>query len=114
MDREASPFKWPFAKQRQLAIDEADQLIAEAEELLDDPAVKPFTPNVVKRYRRAAKKYEKSAELYARAGLGLMAQASWQDAGECWFRLGDADNVRRCELRSDAIPVYYDEDDDDL
>lgn len=95
---------------RQTMIDDADLMISEAEELTDDPAVSPYLPSVEKRYRRAAKLYERSADLYSRAGLGLMAQASWQDASECWFRLGDEKNVKKCELRASAIHVYYDEE----
>lgn len=105
-----NPFGWPFAKQRQCWIADGDRLIAEAAELLDDPAIQPFLPNQRKRYAKAARLYIKSADFYRRGGLGLMAQASWQDAAECYAVLGEEDEVKRCELRADSIITYWDDE----
>jgi len=110
--KKKNPFAWPFSRQRQCWINEADRIIAEAADLLDDPAIKPYVPTQVKRYTRAARLYRKSADFYARAGMGLMAQGSWQDAAECYAALGEEDDCRQCELRADAIIVYYDGEED--
>ena len=105
-----SEFSWPFSKRRQCYIAEADAMIARAEELVDYPSVKPYLPIQFSRLRRAAKTYEQSALLYRKAGLGLMAQGSWQDAAECYVRIGDDDECHRCENEANVIPVYYDEE----
>lgn len=106
--KKQDPFAWPFSRNRQCWIAEADRMIANAAELLDDPAVGPFLPSQFARYRRAAKIYERSADTYRRAGLGLMAQGSWQDAAECWSMIGDQEQCHRCETQAANTPVYYD------
>ena len=105
-----SSYRHPFNQWRMSWIDMADSLIAEAEELLDDPAKKPHLPSQTSRYFRAARLYEKSARFYRQAGLGLMAQGSYQDAAECWSMVGDEDGCRRCEGRSSEIPEYWSEE----
>jgi hypothetical protein len=108
--KKKNPFAWPFSKHRQCYIAEADAMIDRAGELVDDPNVKPYLPNQFARYRRAAKIYEHSAILYRKAGLGLMAIGSWQDAADCYTAIGDEDQCKRCESEAVAVPVYYEEE----
>jgi lysine/ornithine N-monooxygenase len=110
MRKKKNEFAWPFSKKRQCYIAEADAMLVRAGELVDDPAVKPYLPNQFARYRRAAKVYEQSAILYRKAGLGLMAIGSWQDAAECYSTLGDDENCKRCECEASHVPVYYEEE----
>lgn len=113
MDRKKkpkSPFSWPFSSRRQLWIADADRMISDAADLIDDPAVPPYLPNQSARYRRAARLYEKSAVFYSRAGLGVMAQGSWQDAAETYAILADEHNTRRCEGMADSIETYWEDE----
>lgn len=103
-------FAWPFFARRTMWIADGDRLIGEAEELLDDPSVKPYLPNHYKRYRRAARLYEKSALFYRRAGLGVCAKTSYEDAAECYYRIGDKAEHQRSQGLADAIEVYYEEE----
>lgn len=97
------PFDWPFAQKRRKWIDQADQMVAAASAVLD--AQEDLPPSA---YRAAAGFYRDSAVLYAKAGLGLMAQGSWQDAAECYAVLGEERNTRRCEHRAGEIECFYD------
>jgi len=99
-----SPFQWPFSQWRQTWIAEADRIVAEAEELVSEGAAK------TSRYEQAARLYIKSAGFYRRAGLGLCAATSYQDAADCYALLGNEDEVNSCEEKADAIPVYYEEE----
>jgi len=107
--KQKSEFAWPFSKWRQDWIATGDKLIAEAEELISGE-VKPLNIRQVVAFRRAAKLYERSARYYRQAGLGLMAAAAWDDAGDCYMALGNEDAVASCEAKANAIPVYYDEE----
>lgn len=98
------PFQWPFARWRQQWIAEGDRLVAQAEEVKNEGLVRRA------RYEQAAKLYLKSAGFYRRAGLGLCAATSYQDAADCYSLLGNVDEVKSCEEKADAIPVYYEEE----
>ncbi len=104
-----SPFGHPFNEWRTSWINEGDRLIAEAEELLDDPTTTPHKSSHRSRYGRAARLYAKSARFYRQAGLGLMAQASYQDAAECCSVLGDEQGCREYEGKANEIPEYWSE-----
>jgi hypothetical protein len=106
-------FSWPFSKHRQSWIATGDRLISEAaDDLEDGGGGQPLTPKHYRQYRRAARKYEKSANCYRKAGLGAMALASWQNAAECWAAIGDAKEFARCEQEEMGIDVYWEEDND--
>lgn len=104
-------FSWPFSKNRQMWIDTADRSIASAAREIEGVG-DPITPQHHRQYRRAARKYERSAGYYRKAGLGVMAQASWQDARECWAAIGDHEGFSRCDLAESLIDTYWEEDDD--
>ena len=102
--KKPNPFGWPFARRRHEWIAEADSLISEAADILDEAKVNP------RRITRAIKLYVKSARLYRRAGLGVMAVASFQDAAECAAMLGDQSACLFYEAAADGIDTYYDEE----
>lgn len=97
-----------FGKFRHTWIHEADRIIAECEDYTAQPP--SVSDQSLRHWRRAAKLYERSADFYRRAGLGLMAIASWQDAEECYAALSMIDDRERCRKKADSIPVYYEED----
>lgn len=104
MEKKKNPYQWPFSKWRQGWIAEADKLVAEANELVEQGAAKPS------RYTKAAKLFIKSARFYRQAGLGLCAATSWEDAANAYAAAGDETECKICEERADAIPVYYEEE----
>jgi len=110
--KQKSEFAWPFSKWRQDWIAEGDRLIAEAEDLIGGSPgeAKPINVRQCVYLLRAAKLYSRAARYYRQAGLGLMAQASWQDAADCYLSLGKEDAVALCEAKAKAIPTYYDEE----
>jgi hypothetical protein len=103
MDDSLAYGPWFFERRHQWIAD-ADRLIAEAAEAIEEAAVKPA------RLRRAERLYAKSARLYRRAGLGVMAQASLQDAADCAETLGDRETSRLYAAAADEIETYYDEE----
>jgi hypothetical protein len=103
VSKNKGPFRWPFAKWRQQWIAEGDRLVAQAEEVKNEGLVRRS------RYEAAAKLYIKSAGFYRRAGLGLCAATSYQDAADCYSVLGDDTGCKSCEEKAEAIPVYYEE-----
>jgi len=107
MGKKKNPFEWPFAKQRQCAIADADAMVGRADEAIQCP---PSLPSQILRHRRAAKIYEQAAFLYRNAGLGLMALSATERAAAVYANLGDEQNCLRCEQRARAIPVYYQEE----
>lgn len=104
-------FSWPFSKNRQMWIDTADRCVAKASHEIEG-VDEPLTPQHHRQYRRAALTYERSAIYYRKAGLGVMAQASWQDAKECWAAIGDQEGFGRCGLAEATIDTYWEDDDD--
>jgi hypothetical protein len=108
---EKGKFSWPFAKNRQMWIETADRCIAAAADEIEGLG-EPLTPQHCRQYRRAALKYERSAKHYRRAGLGVMAVASWQDAAECYAAIGADKDFIRCEHEELSIETYWEEEDD--
>ena len=106
-------FRWPFSKNRQTWIETADRAISTAAREIDGiDGCGPLAPAHFRQYRRAARQYERSAKYYRKAGLGLMAAASWQDAAECYAAIGDDAEYCRCDEQERMIETYYEEDDD--
>lgn len=97
-----------FGKFRHTWIHEADRIVADCAEFTAQPP--HVSPQSARHWRRAAKLYERSADFYRRAGLGIMAIASWQDAEDCYAALDMHDDRERCRLKAASIPVYYEED----
>ena len=96
---------------RRTYIQEADRIMADC---------MTFTADLVdssdatrRRWRRAAKLYERAADFYRRAGLGLQAIAAWQAAAKCFEALRMPDDHERCRLKSVSIPIYYEEVNDE-
>jgi hypothetical protein len=93
---------------RQLAIKNAERLIAKADALF---ALDADTP---KRYRasllRAAVFYEAAAFAYQRGTLGLMARKPWARAKECYRLIGHESGVAKCDSAQSEIPVYWEGD----
>lgn len=93
---------------RRSHITTADDTFTECERLTSTPVDK--NEQSKRHWRRAAKLYEQSAELYRRGGLGLRAIASWKAAAKCFEALEMNGDYERCRLKALAIPVYYEED----
>ena len=94
---------------RRERIDQADRLISEAGELVDQAERSKSAKAAVNRRRKAARLYEKSARLYRLAGLGICGLTSWEDAAECWADLGETVDVQRCEARIAEIDPIWEE-----
>ena len=92
---------------RRSIIANADQTFVECERLTSIPI--GTSPQSARRWRRAAKLYERSADFYRRAGLGLRAKAAWKGAAMAFEALRMPDEHERCRLKSVAIPIYYGE-----
>jgi hypothetical protein len=97
-----------FGRFRHTWIHEGDRIVADCEELTVQPV--EVSPQSARHWRRASKLYERAADFYRRAGLGIMAIKSWQEAEKCYAALRMADDRERCRLKSVSIPVYYEED----
>ena len=96
---------------RRTFIADADSIFVECERLTSTPI---DTSNQARRHwRRAAKLYERSADFYQHAGLGLRAIEAWKGAAKCFEALGMADEHERCRLKNVSIPIYYGEANDD-
>jgi hypothetical protein len=99
-----NPFAWPFGGRRIAWIEEADRLISDAAESLDDAPVRRGA------LARAMRLYVKSAMLYRKAGLGAMAAGSWEDAAECAAAIGDEESAAGYEAMAAQIEIYYEEE----
>jgi len=97
-----------FGKFRHTWIHEADRIVMDCEEFVAQPP--SVSPQSARHWRRAAKLYERAADFYRRAGLGIMSINSWKNAEACYASLHMADDQERCRLKSVSIPVYYEED----
>ncbi len=94
-----------FGKFRHSWIFEADRICQDCEELRANPA--KLNPQSGRYWRRAAKLYERAADFYRKAGLGLMAAAAWWAAAHSYEELSMADDYERCRLKATSIPPYY-------
>jgi hypothetical protein len=97
-----------FGKFRHTWIHEADRIFSECDEFIAQPP--SVSPQSARHWRRAAKLYERSADFYRRAGLGIKSIESWKCAERCYAALHMADDQERCRLKAVSIPVYYEED----
>ena len=61
-------------------------------------------------WRRSSKLYERAADFYRRAGLGLAASLAWQKAADCHTALEMNEDANRCKLQAITIPVYWSDD----
>ena len=96
-----------FGRFRHTWIYEGDRLVKATAELLCDP---PDRNEQSARYwRRAAKIFERAADFYGRAGLGIMAIAAWSSAAKCYESLTLSDDQKRCRWKSSSIPIHYEE-----
>jgi hypothetical protein len=56
---------------------------------------------------RAAIGFEKAAQNYRDAGLGLLARQCWEEAAQCNRRLFNDRKVAFCLQERDAIPILW-------
>ena len=96
---------------RHTYIQEADRIMADCPTYTTD--LVDSSDATRRRWRRAAKLYERAADFYRRAGLGLRAIVAWQAAAKCFEALRMPDDHERCRLKSVSIPIYYEEVNDD-
>jgi len=94
---------------RRERIDQADRLISEAGDLVDQAERSKSSKASMQRRRKAALLYERSARLYRLAGLGICGLTSWEDAADCWADLGDEKELARCEARIAEIDPIWEE-----
>lgn len=94
---------------RRLRIDQADRLVTRANDLIDEAEAAGCVKAANARRRKAAILMEKSAAVYRRAGLGVCAATSWDDAADLWSEIGDTDRVRQCEAESGEIDTFWEE-----
>ena len=96
-----------FGRFRHTWIYEGDRLAhATIELLVDSP---DLNEQSARYWRRAAKLFERAADFYGRAGLGIMAIAAWSSAAKCYESLTLSDDQKRCRWKSSSIPTYYEE-----
>jgi hypothetical protein len=90
-------------------IYEADRIMA------DCPTFTADSDDASRRHwRRAAKLYERAADFYRRAGLGVMAILAWQKAAACYASLDMHEDAKRCTHKADTIPVFWTEEEPPL
>jgi hypothetical protein len=65
-------------------------------------------------WRRAAKLYERAADFYRRAGLGIMGMHAWKKAAACYADLDMHEDAGRCTHKADSIPVFWTEEEPPL
>ena len=109
--RNQKPKRDPNLIFRHTYIREADRIMADCPTYTTDPVETSDTTR--RRWRRAAKLYERAADFYRRAGLGIMVIRSWEEAEKCFAALRMPDDRERCRLKSVSIPIYYEEVNDD-
>ena len=109
--RNQKPKSDPYLKFRHIYIQEADRIMADCPTYTAEPVDSSDTTR--RRWRRAAKLYERAADFYRRAGLGMMVIRSWEEAEKCFEALRMPDDRERCRLKSISIPIYYEEVNDD-
>jgi hypothetical protein len=109
--RNQKPKRDPNLIFRHTYIQEADRIMADCPTYTSDSVETSDTTR--RRWRRAAKLYERAADFYRRAGLGIMVIRSWEEAEKCFAALRMPDDRERCRLKSVSIPIYYEEDNDE-
>ena len=109
--RNQKPKSDQYLKFRHTYIHEADRIMADCPNYTTDSVDSDDATR--RRWRRAAKLYERAADFYRRAGLGLQAIVAWETAAKCFEALGMPDDHERCRLKSVSIPIYYEEVNDD-
>ena len=95
-------------RHRLLHLSEADRIMADCPTYTADSV--DSSDATRRRWRRAAKLYERAADFYRRAGLGIMVIRSWEEAEKCFEALRMPDDRERCRLKSVSIPIYYEEE----
>lgn len=107
---EIAPWTPRHSQRRFIWLYDADRLITEANEMADVTVSHPYNEKQAKQVRRAARLFLKSAQFYRQAGLGLQAITSYQDAADCYARLGDDEACEKCEEFAEAIDAFWEED----
>jgi len=98
-------------RHRLLHLSEADRIMADCPTYTADSV--DSSDGSRRHWRRAAKLYERAADFYRRAGLGLQAIVAWEAAAKCFEALRMPDDHERCRLKSVSIPIYYEEVNDE-
>ena len=95
-------------RRRQRLIEAADNAVAQAVWVSGRAVNGDREPRI----RLAAKKFEKAAALYRRAGLGLLAREQYAAAARCYSLCSDSERTRLNEERRVAVSTYWEEADD--
>ena len=93
-------------RNRQRCIQAADKLVAEAGRAFD--RVKTGDPQ--RQAAVAARKCEKAAALYLKAGLGLLAKEQFAAASRYSCLCGDQERARLNQDRWAAVPTYWEDE----
>lgn len=104
------PWTHRHSQRRYIWLADADRLVTEANEMADTTVSHPYCEKQAKQVRKAARLFLKSAQFYKQAGLGICAITSYEDAADCYARLGDDEQCERCEEFAAAIDVHWEED----
>lgn len=107
------PWTARHGQRRQIWIYDADRLVHEAYELSDQGVAHAYSDKQAKAVRKAARLYMKSAAFYKQAGLGIQAITSYQDAADCYARVGDDDACEHAEEQAASIEEFWDSDADE-
>jgi len=94
----------PSVAFRSRSIDEADSLLAKAKAVSARAEVEDAGAFL---WSDAGSLYERSASLFRRTDLGLMARDTYEQASYCFGRAGASDDARRCASLATAIPAYW-------
>jgi hypothetical protein len=113
--RQKGQFSWPFAKHRQMGIEQGDRLCEQAESFVDgvDPSIAEQGSSNWRSYRRAGRFFERAATIYRRVGMGALARSAFDRAADCWIVVGDEDLLKSAERLSSSICTYWEEEEDD-
>ena len=107
--KQKSEFAWPFLKRRVSRICIADRSFETAQltvsAFLEGASVD--TPLAIRKFRKAARFYERAAEYYRSVGLSLAAKESFTFASECWSSAGERDETARCLRLAADCPEYW-------
>jgi hypothetical protein len=92
-------------RRRQRFIRAADDAVAEAARIFSQAETGQKLRNAA-----AAKKCERAAALYQKAGLGLLAKEQFAAASRYWCFCRDQERARLNQERWTAVPTYWEDD----
>ena len=93
-------------RRRQRLIQAADSAVAEAERIFSLAESGHKQRNAA----AAARKCERAASLYVKAGLGLLAKEQYAAASRYYCLCQDRERARLSQERWTAVPTYWEDD----